>query len=144
MPYERRWLICDGMTGEDAAEEEVEVLSTLGRRSGAECLVEATEIGERCARDREVGAGAERTRQVRVERRVDPVALQVVQAGIHGAGPADLAIEVRLRWGVELSRGDHAGHACDVRGARKAPNQPTKPPRIDDDVIVGERHDAVP
>ncbi len=68
VPDQRRRLIGDGVSGQQQADEDVEVLAAGRRGARAEGLVEAAERAQHLAAKGHVRAGTERPRAVRVQR----------------------------------------------------------------------------
>ncbi len=138
---DRARLVHDRVACRDHVEERGEVVAALGLGPGTERGLEAAQGEEDVGAERHVGARTERPGRVR-EERVRRALARVEDARLEALVEPGVLLDPVLGRGLELEREDHPGDAADVGSrARTADEELREPARVDDDVVVGERHE---
>jgi hypothetical protein len=138
VPHQRGGLVDQRATGPEHADEDVEVLTAAGARSGAERLVEAPELDQQRAVEGQVRPGAEDAGRVGVEGVRRRGAVEVEALGLAPGRPRGRAgVEVLLGRAGDLGGGDESGHTSHIGGTAEALEQSLDPAGVDRDVVVG-------
>ncbi len=134
-------LVDETPAGEQDVHVGREVLAAPRRRPAAQGRVEAADVAQRPGAERHARPGSQGPGRVREQRGLGLPVGEIVDHAPEALGEAAVLLDPHLGAGLQLRRDHQAGHAADALVLHHRPDHRGRPARIDQHVVVGERHE---